>query len=237
MKRYCIYDGSLGTLLILPNRWIVVLHVTNTVHSFNMQPNNRITVNSKKCFSWMNAINLWNFIITFSIDGPKGILFFIESCWNEFPLILKYTNKTIADCSLVIATIEYNWILCKCFSVFVTAFLSIYAHKSAFLAPFYNLHSNFFNGLVFLFTGQSNLTNFPIPPVLAGLTLMAAFLFAIVCIIFGAIYRRQSNRWVFFLIRIKKESNKKTTDHIMGNVNQYIYEWKRRSCSCVEFND
>ncbi|XP_031624769.1 neural cell adhesion molecule 2 isoform X1 [Contarinia nasturtii] len=44
------------------------------------------------------------------------------------------------------------------------------------------------------YTGQSNLSSIPISPVLAGLTLTAAILFAVVCIVLGAIYRRQSNR-------------------------------------------
>lgn len=42
--------------------------------------------------------------------------------------------------------------------------------------------------------GQSNLSNIPISPVLAALTLTAAILFAVMCIVLGAIYRRQSNR-------------------------------------------
>lgn len=50
---------------------------------------------------------------------------------------------------------------------------------------------------VWPFSGQSSLTNIPISPVLAGLTLAAAILFAIVCIVLAMVYRKQANRLVY----------------------------------------
>lgn len=137
-KRYCMNDGSLGTLLIMANRWIVVLNVPYTVPSFNMQHNNRITVNSNKCFSWMNAIKLWTKIYhhVFNWWAQRNSFSLFKAVEMNCRLYWKTKNKTIDDCLLVNATIEYNGILCRCQSVFVSAFLSIHVHISAFLTPF-----------------------------------------------------------------------------------------------------
>lgn len=54
-----------------------------------------------------------------------------------------------------------------------------------------------FTKILWSVSGQSNLTNIPISPVLAGLTLAAAILFAIVCIVLATVYRRQANRFVY----------------------------------------
>lgn len=42
--------------------------------------------------------------------------------------------------------------------------------------------------------GTTNPLNVPISPVLAGLTLTAAILFAIVCIVLAALYRKHVNK-------------------------------------------
>lgn len=62
---------------------------------------------------------------------------------------------------------------------------------------FSNQFIHFINEILLSVSGQSNLTNIPISPVLAGLTLAAAILFAIVCIVLATVYRRQANRFVY----------------------------------------
>ncbi|KAG4071003.1 hypothetical protein HA402_001440 [Bradysia odoriphaga] len=55
------------------------------------------------------------------------------------------------------------------------------------------------------FTGQSNGLNVSISPILASLTLIAAILFAVVCIVLAALYRRHNNK--------NAEANLKSAKH------------------------
>ena len=63
-----------------------------------------------------------------------------------------------------------------------------------FKNPIRRLIAISFSGIFFLIIGVSNVMNVPVSPVLAALTLTAAILFAVVCIVLATIYRKHSHK-------------------------------------------
>lgn len=72
-----------------------------------------------------------------------------------------------------------------------TFYYNIYIY---FKNPIRRLIAISFSCIFFLIIGVSNVMNVPVSPVLAALTLTAAILFAVVCIVLATIYRKHSHK-------------------------------------------
>lgn len=127
----------------------------------------------------------------FGFEGQFQLIYSFELCCDTFNQSIKTFSKRATSAGRTekkIRTISLYLMFFRCHRL-----------QEQSIAPSrprsrYNSGLNYPFAFKLFISGQSNLSNMTISPTVAALTLGAALLFAIVCIVLAAIYRRQTNR-------------------------------------------